>query len=703
MLQLALYSDLLAEVQGLAPRHAHVELGDGSRATIRLVGVAAYARRARARLERFVADPQPTRPMPCADCPLCRWRDHCAEDLAAKDSLFRVANVTRGQVAKLEAAGVTTMAALAARTGPVRGMAPETLARLVAQAGLQADRMAGGPAHALRPAGPGKGFDLLPAPDPGDLFYDIEGDPHVEGGLEYLHGLWAPDTGFSAIWAHDREAERAALIAVLDAFRARIAAHPGARIYHYAAYEVTALRRLTAQHGVGEAFLDRLLRERRFVDLYAVVRGGVLASEADYSIKSLEVRPGLRFAAAAGRALRDRGRGAPGQHPLRAAGGGARSRRTRSARMIRFLHTADLHLGKPFGRFPEDLRGRLREARHSSIGRLAAAARANGAADVLVAGDTFDSQTPSPATLRQALQAMAADPGLRWWLLPGNHDSLAAGDLWQRIVRDAPPNVRPLLTPAPVRIAPDVALLPAPCTQRRPGRDLTAGMPDVATPAGTLRVGLAHGAVQSFSEDDNPALIPPDRADTAGLAFLALGDWHGQLRIGARTWYAGTPEADGFKHAEPPGALVVTPGDPPQVTPARTGALAWTPVAVDLLPGDHPRARLTALLPPVAARRDTLLRVDVAGRTGLSGEATLVRACAGVEHDFAWLEVERTGLAVDHAPADLEAFGAPGTALRSAADALRAEADDGAIADEDRTAALTALSRLYAFTGDAAQ
>ena len=73
-------------------------------------------------------------------------------------------------------------------------MAPETLARLVTQAGLQAARDAGGPAYALRPAVPGKGFDLLPAPDPGDIFYDIEGDPHVEGGLEYLHGVWAPDT-----------------------------------------------------------------------------------------------------------------------------------------------------------------------------------------------------------------------------------------------------------------------------------------------------------------------------------------------------------------------------------------------------------------------------------------------------------------------------------------------------------------------------
>ena len=46
------------------------------------------------------------------------------------------------------------------------------------------------PAFELRAAEPGKGFDLLPEPQPGDLFYDIEGDPHFEGGLEYLHGVW---------------------------------------------------------------------------------------------------------------------------------------------------------------------------------------------------------------------------------------------------------------------------------------------------------------------------------------------------------------------------------------------------------------------------------------------------------------------------------------------------------------------------------
>jgi hypothetical protein len=370
--------------------------------------------------------------------------------------------------------------------------------------------------------------------------------------------------------------------------------------------------------------------------------------------------------------------------------------------MIRFLHTADMHLGKPFGRFPEDLRGRLREARHASIARLAAAARAHGAADILVAGDSFDSQTPAPWIVRQALQAMAADPGLRWWLLPGNHDSLAAGALWENIARDAPPNVRPLLGPAPVEIAPGAVVLPAPCTERRPGRDLTAGMAEVATPAGALRIGLAHGAVRDFSEDGNPALIAPDRAETAGLAFLALGDWHGQLAIGPRTWYAGAPEADGFKHAATTGALAVAIGAGVEATPVATGSLAWRTLALDLLPADDPAARLGALLPPPAARRDTLARVVARGRTGLAGEAALLRALAAVAHDFAHLEADRSGLAVDHAPDDLAAIGAPGTALRAAADALRADADDGGLAAEDRAAALAALSRLYAVAGDAA-
>ncbi len=293
VLQLVLYSDLLTEIQGVAPEFAHVELGNGNRATLRLADYSAHARMARSRLEAFVRDPKPTRPEPSPECGLCRWADHCESVWAAEDSLFNVANITRGQVKKLEASGVTTMAQLSEHGGPIRGMALNTFEKLRAQARLQQARKTGEPTFELRIALPGKGFDLLPEPQEGDLFYDIEGDPHYEGGLEYLHGIWF-DGSFRAFWAHDHAAEAVALAELLDFFRLRLAAFPGARIYHYAPYEITALRRLTAKYGIGEAFLDRLLRERRFVDLYAVVRSGLLASEPNYSIKSLEAFYGLK-------------------------------------------------------------------------------------------------------------------------------------------------------------------------------------------------------------------------------------------------------------------------------------------------------------------------------------------------------------------------------------------------------------------------
>ena len=293
VLQLVLYSDLLAEIQGVMPEFAHVELGTGERATLRLKDYSAYARVARERLESFVANPEETRPVPCADCGLCRWAEHCAEIWVKEDSLFNVANISRTQVKKLEAAGVETLAALSTRDHPVRGLSEPTRARLVTQARLQQARKTGAPDFELRPFEVGKGFDLLPEPQAGDLFYDIEGDPHFEGGLEYLHGVWAKDTGFVTFWAHDHAAEKQAVIDLFDFFRARLEKFPQARIYHYAPYEITALRRLTAKYGVGEAFLDRLLRERRFVDLFAVVRGGLIGSEPNYSIKSMEAFYGL--------------------------------------------------------------------------------------------------------------------------------------------------------------------------------------------------------------------------------------------------------------------------------------------------------------------------------------------------------------------------------------------------------------------------
>ena len=59
-------------------------------------------------------------------------------------------------------------------------------------------------------------------------------------------------------------------------------------VYHYAQYEITALRRLMGRYGTREAELDDLLRRGVFVDLYRVVRGGLRVSRPGYGLKEIE-------------------------------------------------------------------------------------------------------------------------------------------------------------------------------------------------------------------------------------------------------------------------------------------------------------------------------------------------------------------------------------------------------------------------------
>ena len=293
ILQLVLYSDLLAKVQGREPEHAHIELGNGERFSFRLKEYSAYARHARSRLEDFVSAPPATSPEPVKMCGLCRWRNDCQGQWEATDSLSLVAGISQSQRSKLIAAGTSTMAELGQRTQRVPKLVETTLQRLTIQARLQTARRAGGPpSFELKPLDPDRGLALLPAPDAGDVFYDIEGDPFYDGGLEYLHGVWFENAGigvFQDYWAHDRAEEGEALRQLMNFFANRLRQFPKAHIYHYAAYEVSALRRLTSSHGIGEALLDQMLRENRFVDLYRVVSGALITSEPAYSLKNLEV------------------------------------------------------------------------------------------------------------------------------------------------------------------------------------------------------------------------------------------------------------------------------------------------------------------------------------------------------------------------------------------------------------------------------
>lgn len=297
LLQLGVYASLLETATGHRPMYGAIHGGGNTGPErFRLEDTRHITLRMMRQFETFIAEPEITLPVKNGACGHCDFSERCTAEWRAADSPVFVAGIRGDQIVKLAAAGVKTLSDLAALPSDhtVAGVGAPTLAKLVEQARLQTEAVARGSHFAqVLPSQPLRGFSIMPTPQPGDLFYDIEGDPLYPEGLEYLHGLWgpvddSPRASFKGIWAHDHAAEKAAFEELMDVFAAHFARYPDAHIYHYAPYETTALKRLAMKYATREAALDQMLRGKRFVDLYAVVRHAIQASTESYSLKALE-------------------------------------------------------------------------------------------------------------------------------------------------------------------------------------------------------------------------------------------------------------------------------------------------------------------------------------------------------------------------------------------------------------------------------
>ncbi len=342
-----------------------------------------------------------------------------------------------------------------------------------------------------------------------------------------------------------------------------------------------------------------------------------------------------------------------------------------------FVHTADWQIGKRFGAFPPEKAAVLREERLRAVERVAEAARAAGAATVLVAGDVFDSETVSDALIGTLLARLKAEAKLTWHLLPGNHDPARAGGVWEAIVAAGlPANVVVHTEPRAADIAPGVVLLPAPLASKSTERDPTEWMNAAETPTGTLRIGFAHGSVQGFgSNGDANVPIDPARPKTAKLDFLALGDWHGTTEISERVWYSGTPEPDGFRDNAPGHALAVAiegQGAAPKVERVATRHFTWV--------GRRENAeRLAAIEGEVAALGSAasrwLIDLHLDGLATLAERADIEAHLSQLAAQVFHLDADLSGLHTQAAGSDLEALGTG--VLGSVAQRLKAEAESG--------------------------
>jgi uncharacterized protein len=309
ILQLCFYSGEIGRLQGTPPARMHVVLGTGEIQSFQYADFDAYYRAVRRRFILAASDAAPTYPYPVPHCSLCEYSRSCAARRQSDDHLSLVAGIRRTQVERLNEAGVRTVAELARIEEDRRlGIGGPSLKRLRQQAALQMHyRTTGQHGYELLSADEHSGFRLLPAPSPGDIFFDMEGDPYFEPvrGLEYLFGMLtfrdamapagAPVTVdvvdrafvFSHLEAFTREEEKLAFERFIDLVHDRLRRFPDLHVYHYAAYEITALKRLMSEYGTREDALDDLLRREMFVDLYQIVRQSIRISHAGYSLKQV--------------------------------------------------------------------------------------------------------------------------------------------------------------------------------------------------------------------------------------------------------------------------------------------------------------------------------------------------------------------------------------------------------------------------------
>ena len=194
LLQLCCYADMLEEMTTQRPETIGIILGTGDTCAFRLTDFYYYYKRIKTRFLRFMESFSPQNsPMPDPSAHHGTWASHAEKILIDTDHLAQVANISKGQILKLNRAGIDTMTQLAkTKVTRVKKIEDDVLARLKEQANLQvisATREKPVYKVLLPPQeNPSLGLAALPHESPMDIFFDMEGYPLGDDCLEYLFG-----------------------------------------------------------------------------------------------------------------------------------------------------------------------------------------------------------------------------------------------------------------------------------------------------------------------------------------------------------------------------------------------------------------------------------------------------------------------------------------------------------------------------------
>ncbi len=282
---------------------------------------------------------------------------------------------------------------------------------------------------------------------------------------------------------------------------------------------------------------------------------------------------------------------------------------------MRFVHSADWQIGMKAAH-AGDAGRRVREERLKAAARVVEQACKLEAEFIVLAGDTFEHNAIDRVLVQCAADILAGfhNP---IFIIPGNHDPLIPGSIWEHPAWKSASQIHILREPTPFLID-RVEILPCPIYESRSRRDPTSWIP--AERGDRVRIGLAHGTVEGILAEEVEYPIPRDAAARHGLDYLALGHWHSEAQFPdadgvPRMAYSGTHEASKFGERNSGNVLLVDiggPGAAPILTLYPTGGLHWETLAREMgAPGE-----LTQLRASIEAFQNadtTLMQVQLRG------------------------------------------------------------------------------------------
>jgi DNA repair exonuclease SbcCD nuclease subunit len=332
---------------------------------------------------------------------------------------------------------------------------------------------------------------------------------------------------------------------------------------------------------------------------------------------------------------------------------------------VKILHTADWQIGMR-GRHVGGGGAFVRAQRIASAVALARVAKEHAVDAVFVAGDVFEDNAVDRADVQRVIDACAGF-GVRTYVLPGNHDPLTNGSVWEHGGWAGARNVVVLRTSEPIVIADGVTLYPCPATTKMSNADPTAWIADAS--ADGTRIGIAHGTVMNAMVAEDCFPIRRDAASAVGLDYLALGHWHSFAPYegtdgAARMAYSGTHETTKFGERDSGNVVIVDiggRGETPRLTQVPTGALHWHQLEreisdtvdiesvireIDAIPDPKQtllEVRLVGVIAPAQLKHVEELRVKIAARFTVLGRMDESRLVLAPEDD-AWSEALPVGL-----------------------------------------------------------